>query len=205
MTVLDHVTVTAADFAASLAFYDAALGALGLVRLAELVDEEEDAPVLEAAAWGPADAQGVVWLVSGLPATTGLHIQLRAESRQQVETFHDAVKAATQAAIKHATGRDGEVTCRCTHAYPDGVAPYFTFHAAGRHGALIEQWHAIKSAGLDAVIAGGGTVTHHHAVGRDHRPWYDRQRPPLFAEALKAAKRALDPRGLLNPGVLIDA
>ena len=94
MTVLDHVTVTAADFAASLAFYDAALGALGLVRLAELVDEEEDAPVLEAAAWGPADAQGVVWLVSGLPATTGLHIRLRAESRQQVETFHDAALRA---------------------------------------------------------------------------------------------------------------
>ena len=55
------------------------------------------------------------------------------------------------------------------------------------------------------MIAGGGTVTHHHAVGRDHRPWYDRQRPPLFAEALKAAKHALDPRALLNPGVLIDA
>jgi alkyldihydroxyacetonephosphate synthase len=54
------------------------------------------------------------------------------------------------------------------------------------------------------VIANGGTVTHHHAVGRHHRPWYDRQRPPLFAEALRAAKKALDPRGLLNPGVLID-
>ena len=54
------------------------------------------------------------------------------------------------------------------------------------------------------MIANGGTVTHHHAVGRDHRPWYDRQRPPLFAEALRAAKKALDPQGLLNPGVLID-
>src|SRR6516162_5963323 len=60
------------------------------------------------------------------------------------------------------------------------------------------------SAARDAVIANGGTVTHHHAVGRDHRPWYDRQRPPLFAEALRAAKKALDPQGLLNPGVLID-
>ena len=54
------------------------------------------------------------------------------------------------------------------------------------------------------VIGNGGTVTHHHAVGRDHRPWYDRQRPPLFAAALKAAKATLDPLGLLNPGVLID-
>ena len=66
------------------------------------------------------------------------------------------------------------------------------------------QWLAIKSAALDAVIENGGTVTHHHAVGRDHRLWYDRQRPPLFAAALKAAKATLDPQGLLNPGVLID-
>src|SRR5262245_30100284 len=61
---------------------------------------------------------------------------------------------------------------------------------------------AAKAAGLDAVIANGGTVTHHHAVGRDHRQWYDRQRPSLFAAALKAAKATLDPQGLLNPGVL---
>jgi len=123
---------------------------------------------------------------------------------ERFESFHDKVKTATERAIVEATGRDGQVTCRCTHVYPDGPAPYFTFHAAGRHGELIAQWHTIKSAGLDAVIANGGTVTHHHAVGRDHRPWYDRQRPELFASALKAAKAAMDPQGLLNPGVLID-
>ena len=120
------------------------------------------------------------------------------------EAFHDRIKAATEAAIRDATGRVGSVTCRVTHAYPDGLAPYFTFHALGRHDALLEQWRAIKGAALDAVIGGGGTVTHHHAVGRDHRPWYDRQRPPLFAAALRAAKQALDPQALLNPGVLID-
>jgi alkyldihydroxyacetonephosphate synthase len=120
------------------------------------------------------------------------------------EAFHDAIKAATAGAIRQTTGRDGSVTCRVTHVYPDGPAPYFTFHAMGRHGELIPQWDAIKSAALDAVIANGGTVTHHHAVGRDHRPWYDRQRPPLFAQALKAAKATLDPAALLNPGVLID-
>ena len=123
---------------------------------------------------------------------------------ERFESFHDKVKAATERAIVEATARAGQVTCRCTHAYPDGAAPYFTFHAAGRHGELSAQWHTIKSAGLDAVIANGGTVTHHHAVGRDHRRWYDRQRPSLFAAALRAAKATMDPQGLLNPGVLID-
>ena len=123
---------------------------------------------------------------------------------ERFEQFHDAIKRATENAIHAATGRIGEVTCRFTHVYPDGPAPYFTFHALGEPGTLGAQWHAIKSAALDAVIENGGTVTHHHAVGRDHRPWYDRQRPPLFAAALRAAKKTLDPQGLLNPGVLID-
>ena len=120
------------------------------------------------------------------------------------EKFHDAIKAATENAIMEATGRNGQVTCRFTHVYPDGPAPYFTFHALGEPGKLGAQWRVIKGAALDAVIQNGGTVTHHHAVGRDHRLWYDRQRPPLFADALRAAKKALDPQGLLNPGVLID-
>jgi alkyldihydroxyacetonephosphate synthase len=120
------------------------------------------------------------------------------------EAFHAAVTRATEDAIRGATGRAGQVTCRFTHAYPDGPAPYFSFHALGRHGALLDQWQAIKNAAGDALIAAGGTITHHHAVGRDHRPWYDRQRPELFATALRAAKQALDPRAVLNPGVLID-
>jgi len=62
----------------------------------------------------------------------------------------------------------------------------------------------IKAAASEAIISLGGTITHHHAVGRYHRPWYDRERPPLFAEALRAAKKSLDPEGILNPGVLID-
>jgi len=123
---------------------------------------------------------------------------------ERFESFHATVKDAAERAIKDATGRPGQVTCRFTHVYPDGPAPYFTFHALGRHGALIEQWQAIKEAASDALIAAGGTITHHHAVGRQHRPWYDRQCPPLFAAALKAAKRTLDPQGMLNPGVLID-
>ena len=119
------------------------------------------------------------------------------------EAFHAAVTAATAQAILEATGKAGMVTCRFTHVYPDGPAPYFSFHAAGREAALLEQWRHIKERASDAVIEGGGTITHHHAVGRDHMPWYQRQRPALFGAALAAAKRTLDPAGILNPGVLI--
>ena len=100
--------------------------------------------------------------------------------------------------------RAARVTCRFTHVYPDGPAPYFTVLAPGRRGAELEQWAAIKAAASEALIAAGGTITHHHAVGRDHRPGTTAQRPEPFAEALRAAKRELDPAGVLNPGVLID-
>jgi alkyldihydroxyacetonephosphate synthase len=96
------------------------------------------------------------------------------------------------------------VSCRLTHVYPDGPAPYFTVMAPARRGGEVEQWDEIKSAAAEAVIEGGGTITHHHAVGRDHRPWYDRQRPAPFAAALRASKAELDPAWVLNPGVLID-
>ncbi|HXS34356.1 MAG TPA: FAD-binding oxidoreductase [Solirubrobacterales bacterium] len=95
------------------------------------------------------------------------------------------------------------VSCRFTHVYPDGPAPYFTVIAPAIRGGEVEQWDEIKTAAAEAVIEGGGTITHHHAVGRDHRPWYDRQRPAPFAAALRAAKAELDPAGMLNPGVLI--
>ena len=76
--------------------------------------------------------------------------------------------------------------------------------APARRGAELEQWATVKGAASEAIIAAGGTITHHHAVGREHRPWYDRQRPQPFAVALRAAKHAVDPAGILNPGVLID-
>jgi alkyldihydroxyacetonephosphate synthase len=106
----------------------------------------------------------------------------------------------------HAAGPPGttHVTYRFTHVYPDGPAPYFTFMAPAPRGAEVECWDRIKAAVNDAIAAHGGTVTHHHAVGRDHRRWYDAERPPPFDAALRAAKAALDPRGILNPGVLID-
>ena len=119
------------------------------------------------------------------------------------EEFHADVMARTGQAVREVCGA-GSVTCRLTHVYPDGPAPYFTVVAPARRGAELEQWAAIKAAASDAVLAGGGTITHHHAVGRDHRTWYDRQRPEPFAAALRAAKLELDPAGALNPGVLVD-
>ena len=119
------------------------------------------------------------------------------------ESFHAEVMATARDAVKRVCGV-GTVTARFTHAYPDGPAPYYTILAPSDHASQIEQWADIKAAASEAVLGLGGTITHHHAVGRDHRPWYDRQRPDGFATALRAAKRALDPHGILNPGVLID-
>ncbi len=121
----------------------------------------------------------------------------------RMEGFVRDVQARAQAALHEAYG-SGTVTVRFTHAYPDGAAPYFTLLAPARRGSELEQWDEVKAAASEAVIAAGGTITHHHAVGRDHRPWYDRQRPEPFAEALRAAKTAIDPHGILNPGVLVD-
>ncbi|MBW2415132.1 MAG: FAD-binding oxidoreductase, partial [Deltaproteobacteria bacterium] len=120
------------------------------------------------------------------------------------EAFHEAVSAAASEAIERVCG-GGTLTCRFTHVYPDGPAPYYTIMAPGEPGRELEQWDEIKLAASEALHAHGGTITHHHAVGRDHRPWYDRQRPELFGRALRAAKSELDPAGILNPGVLIDA
>jgi alkyldihydroxyacetonephosphate synthase len=121
----------------------------------------------------------------------------------RLAAFHDAVMAATTDAVRRICG-GGRVTCRFTHVYPDGAAPYYTVLAPAATGSQLEQWAEIKAAASDTLLSLGGTITHHHAVGRDHRPWYDRQRPDLFARALVAAKRALDPAGVLNPGVLVD-
>jgi alkyldihydroxyacetonephosphate synthase len=121
----------------------------------------------------------------------------------QFENLHAGVAEAARDAVKRVCGT-GIVTCRFTHVYPDGPAPYYGIYGGGRWGALVEQWDEIKATVSDAVLGHGGSITHHHAVGRDHRAWYDRQRPEPFAGALKAAKTALDPAGIMNPGVLID-
>ena len=129
-----------------------------------------------------------------------------------VETYETAVTwdrfdglvATVRERVREALGGDGIVTCRLTHVYPDGAAPYFTVLVPARRGDELAQWDEVKAAASEAILAGGGTITHHHAIGRDHRPWYDRQRPDQFAAALRAAKSAVDPAGILNPGALVD-
>jgi alkyldihydroxyacetonephosphate synthase len=131
-------------------------------------------------------------------------------SWDRLEEFHATVMETARTAAAEVSGSPAEgpgaprVSCRFTHVYPDGVAPYFTVLAPAIRGGEVEQWDEIKAAVSETLIEAGGTITHHHAVGRDHRPWYDRQRPAPFAAALRAAKAELDPAGMLNPGVLID-
>jgi alkyldihydroxyacetonephosphate synthase len=120
------------------------------------------------------------------------------------DALHQAVTDAAQAALADVCGGLGILTSRFTHVYPDGPAPYYTVYASGRWGSTVAQWDDIKAAVSEAILAAGGTITHHHAVGRDHRPWYDRQRPEPFAAAFAAAKSSLDQAGVLNPGVLLD-
>ena len=117
--------------------------------------------------------------------------------------FDAQVRQALAKALKEVCG-GGTINCRFTHVYTDGPAPYYTFAGRYKPGIGSEAQAAVKQAASEAIMKAGGTITHHHAVGRQHRPWYDEQRPEPFAIALRASKRALDPNWVLNPGVLID-
>ena len=117
--------------------------------------------------------------------------------------FDAEVRERVGVALREAM-RGARLSCRFTHVYPDGPAPYYSFSGIVPRGAERERWQAVKEAATQAVIAAGGTVTHHHAVGRMHRDGWDRQRPGPFADLWRAAKRSVDPNGILNPGVLID-
>jgi alkyldihydroxyacetonephosphate synthase len=118
--------------------------------------------------------------------------------------FHAEITERMNKVIHEITGHSAKVTCRFTHIYPDGPAPYFTYTGLGRTTSMVEQWREIKAASMEVVTSLGGTVTHHHSVGRDHRPGYEQQVDPLFRGVLQAAKTRLDPAGIMNPGILID-
>jgi alkyldihydroxyacetonephosphate synthase len=95
------------------------------------------------------------------------------------------------------------VMCHVSHLYETGASLYFTFIARQREGAEIEQWREIKTAACDAIVAAGGTITHHHAVGRDHAPWLRHEASDTGIAALRAVKAELDPDGVMNPGKLL--
>ncbi|QWZ10711.1 FAD-binding oxidoreductase [Nocardioides panacis] len=110
---------------------------------------------------------------------------------------------AVTAAVTGALADDAPlVLCHVSHVYPTGASLYFTV-AAKQRGDGLEQWARAKAAASDAIVAAGATITHHHAVGRDHKPWLAQEIGPVGVEMLRAVKERLDPHGVLNPGVLI--
>ncbi|WP_278351343.1 FAD-linked oxidase C-terminal domain-containing protein, partial [Marinobacter nauticus] len=119
-----------------------------------------------------------------------------------------AVRSTMESALREITQRPFSFSCRFTHVYPDGPAPYFTFYCVGDTtgdlGKALEKWKQLKRISMEVLAEQGATVTHHHAVGRDHRFGYEQQTSPLFRQTLAAGKHFLDPQGILNPGALFD-
>jgi alkyldihydroxyacetonephosphate synthase len=118
----------------------------------------------------------------------------------------DRLRGAVEAALRESLGARGTppyVMCHVSHLYGSGASLYFTYFARQDAGAELEQWRAAKAAASAAIVAGGGTITHHHGIGVDHAPWLAAEAGELWVEVLRAAKRRLDPAGIMNPGKLI--
>jgi alkyldihydroxyacetonephosphate synthase len=115
--------------------------------------------------------------------------------------LHRATRGAIERALE-ARGTPGLVMCHISHLYPSGASLYFTFLARQERGAELEQWRAAKVAACDAIVGAGGTITHHHAIGRDHAPWMPREVGEVGLAALQSVKARLDPAGIMNPGKL---
>jgi alkyldihydroxyacetonephosphate synthase len=111
--------------------------------------------------------------------------------------------AAVRDALRSALGERSLVMCHVSHLYPAGASLYYTFMAAQERGREIEQWREAKTTACDAIVAAGGTITHHHAIGIDHVPWLRAEIGDTAIELLRAAKARLDPRGIMNPGKLL--
>lgn len=118
------------------------------------------------------------------------------------------LKATVEEAIGQALcscGTPGIVGCHISHLYPTGASLYFTFLAAALREQSRRQWQAVKEAAGAAILASGGTITHHHAIGRDHARWLEQEIGKGGVEALAALKAQLDPEGIMNPGKLLPA
>ncbi len=118
------------------------------------------------------------------------------------EQLHWRVAGAIEDALR-GQGTPALVMCHVSHLYETGASLYFTFIARQREGEEIEQWRAAKAAASVAIVEGGGTITHHHAVGRDHAPWMEQEIGSTGVSALRALKSELDPAGIMNPGKLL--
>ncbi|HEV7483998.1 MAG TPA: FAD-binding oxidoreductase [Solirubrobacterales bacterium] len=116
--------------------------------------------------------------------------------------LHDAVAIAIHRSLD-GQGTPGLVFCHLSHAYADGASLYFTFISRSRHGAELEQWGEVKRAASEAIVASGGTITHHHAIGRDHAPYMEAEVGRTGLDVLRAVKEQLDPTGIMNPGKLL--
>ncbi len=120
------------------------------------------------------------------------------------DEFHNAIIDNVTKGIEKVAEGKGLVTCRLTHLYPDGSAPYFTVLAKARPGSEISQWMEIKELASQTILDNGGTITHHHAVGRDHQKWYKSEIPEHIYKGFEALKHHFDPHGILNPGAVIN-
>ncbi|WP_280828252.1 FAD-binding oxidoreductase [Mycobacterium sp. OTB74] len=118
-----------------------------------------------------------------------------------VPALKTAVTDALTTALQE-SGTPALVMCHISHVYPTGASLYFTV-VAGQRGNPIEQWRAAKTAASQAIVGCGATITHHHAVGADHKPWMTAEVGELGVQVLRAVKQVLDPVGILNPGKLI--
>jgi len=120
----------------------------------------------------------------------------------ELATLHGAVGGAIRSSLAE-QGTPGLVFCHLSHAYPDGASLYFTFISRSRPGAEVEHWRGVKRAACEAIVASGGTITHHHAVGRDHAPYMEAEVGATGLDVLRAVKQQLDPAGIMNPGKLL--
>jgi len=116
--------------------------------------------------------------------------------------LHAAVGKAIRDSLTD-QGTPGLAFCHLSHAYADGASLYFTFISRARRGREVEQWQAVKRAASEAIVANGGTITHHHAVGRDHAPYMRAEVGEMGLDVLRSVKERLDPVGIMNPEKLV--
>jgi len=131
-----------------------------------------------------------------------------ATSWSKLAALYAAVRTALETAMRETAprqGAHGAVLCHISHSYSDGASLYFTYIFPRALDDEIPQWRTIKKAASDAIVANGGTISHHHGIGEDHLPWMKVEKGALGIEVLRAIKQTLDPKGILNPGKLIPA